>query len=322
LAFFQLHPISDVEDLAMKLFSATLHDNARRWYNNLPNASITSMDKLEEVFLRRWSVKVNPNILLMRLNYLTKAENETAQEFHDKFERIVQQIPVSHHPSSSFLTFLYTKAFFGQSEFLLDIREPRTIQEAFDIATEVEAKIPSSKKEQSVVLEVKIDEVVQDLIPPARKEEDEVNQFPFHVFDDTLFYDSKDEVERESLYELEDKALVIAPPFDEVIQISEALAQEEVSIVSCFPLQDFDDALFYDLGSKQVLKEPLFALIPSCYDEENNLVTNIDVFIHVGRRKWDVIGYDMDPTYDIENHFQVLPLQLSHVTPNLDIGQQ
>jgi hypothetical protein len=77
-AFFQLHPISDdVEDLAMKLFSATLHDNARRWYNNLPNASITSMDKLEEVFLKRWSVKVNPNILLMRLNCLTKAENET-----------------------------------------------------------------------------------------------------------------------------------------------------------------------------------------------------------------------------------------------------
>jgi hypothetical protein len=77
-AFFQLHPISDyVEDLAMKLFSATLHDNARRWYNNLPNASIASMDKLEEVFLQRWSVKRNPNIFLMRLNCLTKAENET-----------------------------------------------------------------------------------------------------------------------------------------------------------------------------------------------------------------------------------------------------
>jgi hypothetical protein len=76
-------------------------------------------------------------------------------------------------------------------------------------------------------------------------------------------------------------------------------------------------------GSKEVLKEPLVALTPSCYDEENNLVNNIDEFIHVGRRKWDVVGYDMDPTYDIENHFQVFPLQLSQqVTPNLDIGQQ
>jgi hypothetical protein len=43
----------DVEDLAMKLFSAILHDNARRWYDGLPDASVTSMDKLEEVFLEK-----------------------------------------------------------------------------------------------------------------------------------------------------------------------------------------------------------------------------------------------------------------------------
>jgi hypothetical protein len=36
-AFFQLHPISDdVEDLVMKLFSATLYDASRRWYLSLP----------------------------------------------------------------------------------------------------------------------------------------------------------------------------------------------------------------------------------------------------------------------------------------------
>jgi hypothetical protein len=57
-SFFQLHPVSDdVEDLAMKLFSNTLHDNAKRWYDGLPDASITSMDQLEEVFLKRWNIK-------------------------------------------------------------------------------------------------------------------------------------------------------------------------------------------------------------------------------------------------------------------------
>jgi hypothetical protein len=76
-AFFQLHPISDdVEDLAMKLFSATLHDDARRWYDGLPNASITSMDQLEEVFLRRWNVKEDPDMLLQRLMHIKKVENE------------------------------------------------------------------------------------------------------------------------------------------------------------------------------------------------------------------------------------------------------
>jgi hypothetical protein len=48
-AFFQLHPISDdVEYLAMKLFSATLHDGTRNWYNGLPDANIKTMDRLEK----------------------------------------------------------------------------------------------------------------------------------------------------------------------------------------------------------------------------------------------------------------------------------
>jgi hypothetical protein len=89
-AFFQLHPISDdVEDLAMKLFSATLHENARRWYDALPDASITSMDQLEEVFLKRWNIKEDPRVLLNKLNHIEKNENETVREFHTKFQKIL-----------------------------------------------------------------------------------------------------------------------------------------------------------------------------------------------------------------------------------------
>ena len=73
----------------MKFFSATLYDGTRRWYNGLPNASITSMDKLEEVFLKIWSFKEDPSMLLIRLNNITKAKNETVREFHDKFERLI-----------------------------------------------------------------------------------------------------------------------------------------------------------------------------------------------------------------------------------------
>jgi hypothetical protein len=58
------------------------------------------------------------------------------------------------------------------------------------------------------------------------------------------------------------------------------------------------------------MDEPLNVLNPSCYDTNSDIVDIYD-FIHVGRCKWDVVGYDMDPIYDIENHFQVLPSQLS-----------
>ena len=88
-------------------------------------------------------------------------------------------------------------------------------------------------------------------------------------------------------------------PFDEIIQAIDAPTQQEVNMVSHFPFQDFDDSLFYDLESEEVLERPLDALNPSCYGKGSDMVYNIDEFIHVGRRKWDVIGSNEDPIYDI-----------------------
>jgi hypothetical protein len=81
--------------------------------------------------------------------------------------------------------------------------------------------------------------------------------------------------------------------------------------------------LFYDLESKEVLEEPLDAFNPSCYDKGTNIIDNIDEFIHVGRRKWYVIGSNEDPIYDMEGNFQVLGLQLSYeVNNDPDIWKQ
>jgi hypothetical protein len=181
------------------------------------------------------------------------------------------------------------------------------------------------------------DQAIPNPIFPTEEEEDEVSHFPFQDFGNTLFYDSESEGEMESWGKIdppcckvedveashEDKIMMHALPLDEVIQILEAPAQAELNMVSCFPFQDFDDALFYDLENEEVLEEPLDVLSPSCYNKGNDFVNNIDEFIHVGKRKWDVIGYDGDPIYDIERHFQKLPLQLSYEdTTNFDMWQQ
>jgi len=48
------------------------------------------------------------------------------------------------------------------------------------------------------------DEALQDPIPPAQNEENEVRCFPFQIFYDTLFYDSNSKEEMEPLDKLED----------------------------------------------------------------------------------------------------------------------
>jgi hypothetical protein len=105
-AFFQLHPISDdAEDLVMKLFFATLHGSARKWYDDLPDDSITSIDQLEETFLKIWGIKLEDiPMLIKRLEHIKKTENETIEEFQDRFENLLFQIPKSHHPEDKYLT--------------------------------------------------------------------------------------------------------------------------------------------------------------------------------------------------------------------------
>jgi hypothetical protein len=147
-AFFQLHPISDdAEDLVMKLFSATLYDAVRRWYLGLPDGSIKTMDRLEQIFLRRWSIKEDLNMLLTRLNSLAKHENESIREFHTRFEALLQRIPPSHHPKDDYLVHIYTRSFSGQLRYLLRDKDPQSIQEAQELATKIEGNLLSSKIE-------------------------------------------------------------------------------------------------------------------------------------------------------------------------------
>jgi hypothetical protein len=154
-------------------------------------------------------------------------------------------------------------------------------------------------EDEALVTAPPSDEALQDPIRPVKNEENEVSYFPFEIFDDTLFYDSNNKEEMEPSDKLEN--IEAGLPFDEDIRELEATAQEEVSKVSYSPFQIFNDSLSYDVESEEVLN-------PSCYDENDSFVDNINEFIHVEKRKWDVIGYDGDPIYDIEGHFQKLHL--------------
>jgi hypothetical protein len=156
--------------------------------------------------------------------------------------------------------------------------------------------------------------VIHKPSPPAQQQDDKVSFFPFQNFDDTLFHDSESDGEMESpneehlpCYTTKDKTVMHA----KYAQVLEAPSQEEN--VSYPPLQDFGDYLLYDLGKEEEMGELLNVLNPPCYDTDTDIV-DFDEFIHVGRRRWDAFGYDMDPIYDIKSHLQVLPSHLSQQT--------
>jgi hypothetical protein len=68
--------------------------------------------------------------------------------------------------------------------------------------------------------------------------------------------------------------------------------------VSYPPILNVDDALPCD--EKEEEDEFLNSANPACYDTDSDTVADFEDFIHVGRRRWDIVGYDLDPIYDTE----------------------
>jgi hypothetical protein len=161
------------------------------------------------------------------------------------------------------------------------------------------------------------DEVIQEPVSPVQQSEDEVRRFPLQNSNDTVFLDSEDEGEKKALNKDDVPCCTIKDK--EAIHEDETMTHAENTEVLEVPMREetvsyppplvFDDALPCD----EEEEEDEFSNVsnPACYDTGSDTVDNIDEFIHVGRRRWDIVCYDLDPIYDTESHFQLLPLQLS-----------
>jgi hypothetical protein len=358
--FFQHFPVSDeAEDLVMKLFSASLHGEARRWYDNLPAASITSMDLFEKVFLEKWTMKIEDmQSLLKELEGIKQTKSEVVRAFGVRFQRLLYQIPQSHRPEGNYLVYLYTNGLQGHLSFLLNKKNPKTLAETHNMAIQIEKSLSLKTNAMDTLSLIKLvshgyfiedtqergeqvfnqqnedideeqepeqddevstcapptDEVMQEPVSPVHQSEDEVSYFPLQNSNDTVSFNSKDEEEMEASDEveipccaIEDKKVVHEDEemtHAENIELLEVPAQEET--VSYLPILNFDDALPCD--EKEGEDEFSNLANPAYYDTDSDTVDNIDEFIHVGRRRWDIVGYDLDPIYDTENHLQLLPL--------------
>jgi hypothetical protein len=143
--FFQYYPVRDeAEDLVMKLFSASLHEEAKKWYDSLPAASITSMDHFEEIFLERWALKLEDvQSLLKELEGVRQENGEFVKFFGTKFQKLFHQILESHRPGGKYLVYLFTNGLQAHLSFLLNKRNPETLEEARNMAIQIERNLLS-----------------------------------------------------------------------------------------------------------------------------------------------------------------------------------
>jgi hypothetical protein len=145
---FEHHPIpNEHEDVVMKLFSISLEENARSWYNSLPEKSIKSWQAFHDAFMKIWVIRKDGRLMLTQFHEIKKKDNETIREFDQRFGKLVEQIPDDLKPRDGAILLQYTNAFDGKFGFMLRDKFPKTLEEAQEWAGKIEENMLASKVE-------------------------------------------------------------------------------------------------------------------------------------------------------------------------------
>jgi hypothetical protein len=220
----------------MKLFSTTLHGNARRWYDNLPTASITYMDQLEETFLMNWGMKLEDiQLLLKGLEYIRQTKNESVRDFEARFQMLLYHIRRSHCPEDKYLMYLYTNALIGHLRFLLYKKGLKTLTEAHHMAMKIEVNLSLSKGKHFSSLGTRNPEDTSNTLSLKKLVSLEAFATDSQERREQVFNEQNEDMVEELEPKKNDEVSTYAPPSDKSIHEPFLPAQQQDNEVSCFP---------------------------------------------------------------------------------------
>jgi hypothetical protein len=274
-SYLMLQPVPDeAEDVVMKFFSNTLHGDAKKWYNNLPNASITSMDQFEEVFLEEWGIKSEDiPILQKHFEDIKQNENETLFDFQSRFEGTLHQIPRAHRLGEEYVVHIYTHAILAHLGLPLRRRAPKTLNEAYGMAKEIKNNIFSSG--------------INDLFTSGTftmeslySHENLVDDFQEEGKQTIVQHETIEDMAEETESEQNDEVSMCVPPSDEVMQEPVSPMQQSEDEVSYFPLQNSNNTVLLDSKEKEEMETSDEVEIPCCEIEDKEAVHEDEIMTH------------------------------------------
>jgi hypothetical protein len=286
--FFRHFPVDDeAEDLVMKLFSASLHGEARRWYNDLPAASIPSMEHFERVFLARWTMEMEDiQSLIKELEDIKQAESETVRDYCARFRKSFFQIPLGCRPKDKYLIYLYTNGLQVHLSFLLNKRKPETLPEAHKMAMEIEKSLFVTKTDAmdtlSMMKLVSHENFVEDT---QEKGEQIVDQ-------------QKENVNEEQESEQDNEASTRAPPTDEVMHEPVSPIQQSEEEVSHLPFQDANDTVYSEDEEEMEASDEV--KVPCCEIKDEEAVHEDEVPVIIPQPD-EALQDPVNPAQDEEN---------------------
>ena len=112
------------DDVFMRLFVQTFEGDVRKWFRELPVASIDSWPALEAAFMRQWREKRDSLYYLIEFGSLKKRDNEIVDDFNIIFNNLYNKISIDINPSQPTTKVTYVAAF--NFDFSMVLRERRS----------------------------------------------------------------------------------------------------------------------------------------------------------------------------------------------------
>jgi hypothetical protein len=108
----------------MRLIVQSLDGKVRKWFQDLPPASIIDIDALDESFIKKWEYRRDYLYYITEFGALKRNNGESISDFTKRFNNMYGRIPNDIKPTKAFAKIIYSNEF--DAEFSLLLRERRS----------------------------------------------------------------------------------------------------------------------------------------------------------------------------------------------------
>jgi hypothetical protein len=136
----------DHDDVYMRAFSRSLKGDTKDWFKHLQPETISSWEELKNVFLKFWGKKKSLDLQLTEFYALKRQRNETIFTFSRRFSSIYYNLPKEIQPIEATAMLHYATTFHPEVSFLLMERRPKSLQQMFNDAQEIQHNIQACKQ--------------------------------------------------------------------------------------------------------------------------------------------------------------------------------
>jgi hypothetical protein len=124
----------------MRLFASSLVEDAKVWIDRCPKGSITNPEELQKAFRIRWCNSEHPQDSFSQYLGICKGSCEGIRDFSDRFNLLLKKVR-SKVGSEQAVLGHFLSSLEGDLQFKIRDRSPATLEEAQDLAFQIEKNL-------------------------------------------------------------------------------------------------------------------------------------------------------------------------------------